>query len=58
MPAALSMQERERIVSMREEGYSHQSIAEALHRDYETVRKIDYRYRESGNLKPAYDNCR
>lgn len=52
------MQERERIVAMREEGYSYQSIAEALHHDYETVRKIDHRYRESGNLKPAYDNCR
>lgn len=58
MPAALSIRERKQIVEMREQGHSFQAIAEALSRDYETVRKIYHRYMQSGQLEASYDKCR
>jgi len=58
MPAALSMRERQTIIEMREQGHSFRKIAEALHRDDETVRKIYHRYQQVGQLEPSYDKCR
>lgn len=58
MPAALSIQEREKIVALREQGDSFQKIASELGRNYETVRRIYHRYVQSGKLKPSYDKCR
>lgn len=58
MPAALSMSERREIVSMREQGHSLQAIAEELGRNYETVRRIYHRYKQSGQLEANYEQCR
>ena len=58
MPTALSMRERQAIVTMREQGHNFQEIAEELNRDYETVRKIYHRYVQSGQLAPDYEACR
>jgi hypothetical protein len=57
MPAALSMRERRQIVAMREQEHRFREIAEELHRDYETVRKIYHRYVQKGQLEAAYDLC-
>lgn len=58
MPAALSMSERRKIVSMREQGHSLQAISEELGRAYETVRRIYHRYQQDGQLEANYDRCR
>ena len=58
MPAALSIQGRKQIVSMREQGHSFRVIAEKLNRNYETVRRIYHRYMTSGQLEASYEKCR
>lgn len=57
MPAALTIGQRQTIVNRRENGESFTQISQELNVSYGAVRNIYYRYVETGDLSPAYENC-
>jgi hypothetical protein len=59
MGKALSLLQRHQIISLREIGYTYDSISEELHISFSTVRTICQRYQKSGekSLQTQYANC-
>lgn len=57
MPAALSLYQRRELVQRHQQGESFASISRSLGVAYATVRNLYRRYRETGQLSPAYTNC-
>jgi len=58
MPAALSMRQRREIIEQRERGVGCSQIADELGVACNTVNNIYQRYKQKGQLAPAYERCR